>query len=544
MNTYAEYKQRFSQIHAAGVAALKQIENALETCLKQADATHSTCMDGCVDEQAGVDPVCAEACLNAYKHDKETCENAAEDAKKALSASQEAQLDALEEEARKSLVMLSHLILADQKLESIAKKQQSGSFHDAPILYFKTFEDLKNELAHDRFVNVLKIVVRAKRGGIQLGGKREMLDPLATEWESSIKTEVSDTLIFAGLSDGDELEDTERFRELLKAGEVKQEFEKEDKNNLIVDSLKLMDLDKKPLRFFSASACDNGCGGNPRVLGTISISGDKDDALMELFLEIVEKGTVVAIAALAPGSAKKLLGAFGPDGNLSLDTPTKLFELSSEEATKISQTNDARLTLRVRARSEAGDEATREYGKVPKLVLYTNSNRYGPRDADKGGDSWVKPSVKAVVESLGSDYRWSDFSNMHGGDFFIKNPNKPPHASHDRGNDVDGVFADGTIEADWKKDKHHTAITAQRLIDILNTPIIGPRFVSIGLLYTKSATDPFWNTIKDVKLVDGRKATDIIKPWPGHDKHFHMRISDVADKRYKKSTDSLPDGVP
>jgi hypothetical protein len=190
-------------------------------------------------------------------------------------------------------------------------------------------------------------------------------------------------------------------------------------------------------------------------------------------------------------------------------------------------------------RSAHGIERTRDFTRtIRKLVLYSGTNRYGPRDPDRGGDGWVKPSVGALVQAMGADYLWSDFSNMHGGSFY------PPHKSHQQGNDVDGRFADGSIERDWDALKHHTARTAQRFLDVLNGPE-GSRIVCMGITFEQKASDPFWTKIKDVTLRDGRKARDVILTWHGHDKHFHMRAADSADKPYNVCVKHLrADGVP
>ena len=126
------------------------------------------------------------------------------------------------------------------------------------------------------------------------------------------------------------------------------------------------------------------------------------------------------------------------------------------------------------------------------------------------------------------DILWSDFSNMNGGSFY------PPHKSHQTGNDIDGRFADGTYNA-------HSAATATRMLGYLDNPTYGSRIVCVFATYGKTATDAFWNTIKNKKLRDGRQATNVIFSIPGHGGHFHWRITDSKDPFFSACPRSLAD---
>jgi hypothetical protein len=164
---------------------------------------------------------------------------------------------------------------------------------------------------------------------------------------------------------------------------------------------------------------------------------------------------------------------------------------------------------------------------VPKLVLYTAGNRYGPRDPQRGGDGWVKPSVLPIVEHY-NDMLWSDFSNMNGSSFY------PPHVSHQTGNDVDGRFSDGTYNA-------HSAISAQRMLTYLDDARYGSRIVCVFVSYAKVNTDSFWLTIQGKRLADGRVASNVILSVAGHADHFHWRITDTDDPAYATCPRSLGD---
>jgi hypothetical protein len=186
------------------------------------------------------------------------------------------------------------------------------------------------------------------------------------------------------------------------------------------------------------------------------VRGTTDDELQSLQLEVVQNGTVVAIGSLASTSQSQLLKPFGSTGKVELTSSQLFFELSSAEAAKVDGTNNSDILLRVKARSKNGKTATREYGVVPILVRYINANRYGGRDEEFGGDDWVKPSVKTLIEHF-TGITVGDISNMNGGRF-------PPHSTHKDGVDMDGYFA-------GYNDRN--AATATTIIGHLNDPTYG-----------------------------------------------------------------------
>lgn len=318
-----------------------------------------------------------------------------------------------------------------------------------------------------------------------------------------------------------------------------------ERKSVKIEAAALFDIDTTPLRYLSASPCSRSlCGGNPRVNGTLLVTTKSEtDALEEIRLDVVERGTVVASGKLAANLRSTLLRPFGPEKKIELPAQQKLFEFTDDELAKIDQNTDARLELRVHVRTKQDAEDDYSAASVPKLVLYTRPNRDTrfPLDADKGGDRWVKPSVRDVYAQM-DHYLWSDFSNMNGGSF------RPPHASHDGGNDVDGIFDDHSIEHDWATLKHHTAATAQRLLAELNNPTYGSRIICVFLSFNKVASDPFWMAIKDVKLADGRKADGVFLSHPtvgDHETHVHFRVVDIADKhKYPACKAHIVDGVP
>jgi hypothetical protein len=142
-----------------------------------------------------------------------------------------------------------------------------------------------------------------------------------------------------------------------------------------------------------------------------------------------------------------------------------------------------------------------------KLVLYTADNRYFVGEEAQGGNSWVTPDAKTFAEQL-PDVQYGDFSNLNGGYF-------PPHVSHQRGVDFDAWF-EGYNNLD--------AGTAQGLLERLNHPGVIERVELVFVTYIRDASDPFWEAIRDMRLVDGRLASAVFYPEAEHDTHFHVRL--------------------
>lgn len=281
-----------------------------------------------------------------------------------------------------------------------------------------------------------------------------------------------------------------------------------EEKKLKITKLKLNDIDNTALQYLSTSA-HTYFSGNTRIHGTITVEGAKDDSLTSLELEVLEGGTVVARANLAAGAQGTLLTTFGDDEKVEITNSQLLFELPSAQAAAVNQQNNGNLTLRARAKSQNGEEATKEFGAVQKLVRYTGNNRYGDRDEGVGGDDWVKPSVRTVVEHF-AGLTWGDFSNMNGGQF-------APHQTHNDGNDADGWFS-GYNARD--------AATAQTIIGHLNDATYGSRILTVYVTYQQANGNAFWEAIRNVTLNDGRRARDVIRSIGGHTTHFHWIVSE------------------
>ncbi len=278
-------------------------------------------------------------------------------------------------------------------------------------------------------------------------------------------------------------------------------------SKLKITQLKLNDIDDKTLQYLSA-APHTYFGGNTRVHGTITVVGAKTDRLTDVVLEVLQGGSVVARGQLDPKARSTLLTAFGPKETIKIAKSKLLFNIPSSELGNIDGSANGNLTLRVRAISQDEGETTKDFGAVALLVRYTNGNRYGGRDEKVGGDDWVKPSVKAVLEHF-PGLTWGDMSNMNGGKF-------KPHKGHQNGQEADGWFAGYNAR---------NAATAQTIIGHLNDATHGSRIAKVFVTYSASPCDVFCKAITGVTLDDGRRAIDVIRPVSGHGTHFHWNVS-------------------
>lgn len=275
------------------------------------------------------------------------------------------------------------------------------------------------------------------------------------------------------------------------------------KKKLTISQLQLNDIDNTALQYLSASD-HTYFNGNTRVHGTITIQGPKDDTLEELKVEVLEGG-LIATGNLPTALRGTLLTQFGDDEEIRLDTSQLLFEIPGGELAGANQSVNGQLTLRVKARSSSGETAEKDFTPVTKLARFTGTNRYGGRDADRGGDDWAKPTVRVFIDGAGQT--WGDFSNMNGGSF------APDHTSHQTGNSADGWFDGYNIR---------NAATATTIIGHLNTH--GTRIRTVYVTFAPNSV--FANAIANVTLDDGRRATAVIRNFGGHTGHFHWEVTD------------------
>lgn len=278
-------------------------------------------------------------------------------------------------------------------------------------------------------------------------------------------------------------------------------------NNLGITQLALNDVDNSPLQFLSADE-HSYFSGHTRIHGTLAVAGKRGDSLQSVELELLQGGVLVAHAPLAASAQTALLRPFGTGGSVQVSSSPLLFELPALDATAVKSVTEGTVSLRVRARSANGEEATKDFNPATVLVRYKGANRYGDRDEAMGGDDWVRPTVRPVLEHFG-DVAFGDLSNMNGGAFL-------PHATH-----REGLEADGWFEGYDARD----AATAQRLLGYLNDPDYGSRIHSVFVSFDSARQAPFWDAIREATLADGRQAADVIRNVTGHETHFHWVIS-------------------
>lgn len=278
-------------------------------------------------------------------------------------------------------------------------------------------------------------------------------------------------------------------------------------NNLGITQLALNDVDNSPLQFLSADEHPY-FSGHTRLHGTLAVAGKKGDSLQSVELELLQGGVLVAHAPLAASAQGMLLRPFGTGGSVQVASPQLLFELPALDATAVKSITEGTVSLRVRARSANGEEATKDFSPATVLVRYKGANRYGDRDEALGGDDWVRPTVRPVLEHFG-EVTFGDLSNMNGGAFL-------PHTTH-----LEGLEADGWFEGYDARD----AATAQRLLGYLNDPAFGSRIRSVFVSFDSARQARFWDAIRETVLADGRQASNVIRNVAGHETHFHWVIS-------------------
>jgi len=268
----------------------------------------------------------------------------------------------------------------------------------------------------------------------------------------------------------------------------------------------VFDIDNSQLSFISGDA-------HPyfdhftRINGTVTIEGEKDDSVQDLELQLLDGTTVVTTAKLSTQAASKLKKKFGKAGKVEIAAPMLMFKIFPNDTTALNGEDDRSFALRMKATSKKGKTAEFNLGKADLLVLYHGTARYDPRDENVGGDDWLLPSIRTIVNGF-SGVTWGDFSNMNGGRFY-------PHSEHTVGRSADG-WIDGYNQMN--------ADTAESLINLLNSTS-GRHVQRMYARFSRSSSSPFWNVIRDRKLSNGRPVANVIIPDSEHGTHFHLELS-------------------
>lgn len=280
---------------------------------------------------------------------------------------------------------------------------------------------------------------------------------------------------------------------------------------LKVTGVSLSDIDGAPLRFLSLSR-HPWLSGFTETGGTFSVEGIPGTKVTSVALQVLEGGSLVTTGELCPPQQARLPVTIPSSGKLvvsssvSPQTGACLFRIPSSAMAGVNQTTNSTLEPRVVVKTAAGQNASASGSSVEKLVLYAGNHvRRGSRDADQGGDSWIRPSVQAVLAQipLPRVIEFNDMSNMNGGRF-------PPHASHDTGADVDAWFPGYPLR---------NALVAKALVAQLNQPWgSSVKFIFVAF------TPAFRAALRGVTLTDGRLATDVLRDDPSHTDHYHYRF--------------------
>jgi hypothetical protein len=277
-----------------------------------------------------------------------------------------------------------------------------------------------------------------------------------------------------------------------------------------------------------------GSNGKPTtpIWGTIRLDGFAGDSVKSLELKIEDEAGHVVTADLSSNSGLPR-GTFS-GGPAEVKAISLLFELSAADAERLdaAQAEDQDLKLRVEAVSDWGDRAERNLKPVQQLVRYALPNRYGEtRDPSYGGDSWVTPETRRdltwITAHAKIEFLWGDRANMNGGRFY-------PHLSHGDGKNIDGFF-ERFYTLKYCNDVpnvegcHPTSYAASVLVALLRTKV-GADIEAIFVTHQayEPFGDPFFAELKyedkQGRLPDGRLPSAVIRPWPNHETHFHIRF--------------------
>ena len=111
--------------------------------------------------------------------------------------------------------------------------------------------------------------------------------------------------------------------------------------------MELHDLQGERLRLLSAAQHEY-FGGNTLIQGTITIEGAQEDELETLELEVLQDGSVVAVAHLSSDAEAMLLHRrFGEAKKVEIPGSVLLFKRASAQAARVNGADDGALMLRV-----------------------------------------------------------------------------------------------------------------------------------------------------------------------------------------------------
>ncbi len=300
-----------------------------------------------------------------------------------------------------------------------------------------------------------------------------------------------------------------------------------------IESAYLRDMDNpgpgadsgEKLQFLSISPKNPYFGGYTLINGDIRLKGNPDILLDAVELEIASGSTKIS-AQLSPKAKLKILDRALGNSGISLSTSGgtidsgPLFLLDNTQAGFLnlneSVNRNLALTIVARGRTNKGIGGLVETrykipGQVTMLSRLTDIKRYGQRDEKFGGDDWVVPSLIPFVKQITNlvpGLEIGDISNMNAGSF------QPDHATHNLGRDIDAWFPNYNP---------NSAASAKKILNILNKSTYAKKIEVIFAEYSPGSA--FEKAIQNVRLQDGRRATDVIRSVRPHKDHFHIRVN-------------------
>lgn len=146
----------------------------------------------------------------------------------------------------------------------------------------------------------------------------------------------------------------------------------------------------------------------------------------------------------------------------------------------------------------------------PLVRIGGSAKRYSGRDAEEGGDDWVIPSLRPVLEYFSENHGIyiNDISKMNGGKF-------PPHKTHKFGAEVD--VRTTFNRNDFKIDQS----LADKIVEMLGDPIHGPKIKEVLVTFDSTSTPDFHKRM-NLSTVRGTKALLYLRNVKGHSDHIHL----------------------
>lgn len=276
-------------------------------------------------------------------------------------------------------------------------------------------------------------------------------------------------------------------------------------SSVSIAQARLFDIDNSALQYLSA-ADHPYFNAATRVHATLKLTGPAAAKLSLLELHVLQGGVVKAKGRIAAALTPNLYRTFGASG-IELSGAQLAFEIPAKELAAVNSTYDGPLALKLVAKADDGSSAEKNMGQVRLLVRWTGTERYGGRDAHRGGDDWLTAAARDVCDSVNAS--WGDFSNMNAGSF------APDHRSHTSGLDADGWYP-GYSARD--------AAAAAKMLALLNMPGVSGQVKRVYVSHVPRSGSAFYDAYKDATLIDGRKASAVILNYPGHGTHFHWSL--------------------